>query len=666
MATSLLHRLTIALVLRMTVLSLTAFLPIASWAGEGFQPISPEELKMTSEPLAPGAPAIILYRQVDRDDHEWLTRGEYHYMRIKILTEAGRKYANVEIPFVKEGENIEHINARSVKPDGSIVNFNGQVFEKNLFKSRRESYLAKVFTIPDVEVGDIIEYFYTADLRHIYNSQWIVSESLFTKTARFSLWRYKSSAYSSVKMNVRWVRQNLPPGAEPKEFPGDIIRMEANNIPAFQSEELMPPANELKARVDFTYDVGLPETDPNKYWQRVGEDWTNRLEKFIDKRKAMEQAVAQIVSPSDPPEAKLRKIYDRLQEFRNKSYELRKTEQEEKREKDKADENVEDIWKRGYGNSSQITWLYLALVRAAGFEAYDCLVSDRAQYFFHPETEQGGKLTANVVLVKLNGKDLYLDPGAEFAPFGVLPWSRSGVPGLRLAKGGVTWIQTTLPQSSDSRGERVAKLKLSDAGDLEGKLTVKYTGLEAMYFRAYLRNSDDVARKKFLEDAVKRQIPVPAQAELTNKPDWGASETPLIVEFDIKVPAWSAGAGKRQMIQAGLFTAQEKHLFEHAERVHPIYLEYPYETLDDIVIELPTGWQVSSVPPAQAKDGHVINYELKVEGNKDTLRVTRKLAVDFLLVEQKYYPALRDFFQAVRTADEEQIVLQPGSTTASN
>ena len=34
----------------------------------GFQPVSAEELKMTKEPLAPGAAAIILFRQVDRDD----------------------------------------------------------------------------------------------------------------------------------------------------------------------------------------------------------------------------------------------------------------------------------------------------------------------------------------------------------------------------------------------------------------------------------------------------------------------------------------------------------------------------------------------------------------------------------------------------------------------
>ena len=61
-----------------------------SFAGVGFQPISPEELKMTSEPKAPGAPAIILYRQVDRDD-SGNTAHEDNYYRVKILTEEGRK-----------------------------------------------------------------------------------------------------------------------------------------------------------------------------------------------------------------------------------------------------------------------------------------------------------------------------------------------------------------------------------------------------------------------------------------------------------------------------------------------------------------------------------------------------------------------------------------------
>jgi hypothetical protein len=57
---------------------------------------------------------------------------------------------------------------------------------------------------------------------------------------------------------------------------------------------------------------------------------------------------------------------------------------------------------------------------------------------------------------------------------------------------------------------------------------------------------------------------------------------------------------------------------------------------------------------------------MKVENDKDKLHVSRVLSMDVLLMETKYYMALRTFFQTVRTGDEEQIVLQPGTETASN
>jgi translation elongation factor EF-1beta len=646
------------------ILAAGNFCPVAVRASEGLPPISPEELKMTSEPLAPGALAIMLYRQVDRDDNGH-TSHEDNFERIKILTEEGRKYGNVEIQFTKEREQVAAIRGRTVKPDGSEVPFDGKVFEKSLLKGRGVRYLAKTFTLPDVEVGSIVEYRWTYDLseKYIFDSHWILSQDMFTKTARFSLKPYKNSY---VPWTLRWVWQGLPGGLQPKEGPDHVVRMDVSNFPGFQTEDFMPPANELKARVDFIYQQDLLETDPDKFWKNFDKKRNGQLESFVGKHKAMEEAVAQIVSPNDSPDVKLRKIYDRVQQIRNKSYELRKTEQEEKRDKEKPAENVEDVWKRGYGDGVQLTWVFLGLVRAAGFEAYGCWVSDRRQYFFSPKTMQTGKLDANVVLVKLNGKDLYFDPGAEFTPFGLLTWSETGVTGLKLDKDGGSWIQTTLPTSSESRMERKANLKLSDNGDLEGKLTVTYTGLEAMYQRLDVRHEDEVARKKFLEDRLKRQVPAAVELELVNQPDWSGSETPLVAEFDVKIPGWASNAGKRVVLAAGVFTGVEKHVFEHTNRVHPIYFEYPFEKEDDVTIELPPGWQVSSVPPAQAKDAHVVGYNIKVENGKDALHLTRKLTVDFLMLDAKYYGALRSFFEVVRTGDEEQIVLQPGVASASN
>jgi hypothetical protein len=187
-----------------------------------------------------------------------------------------------------------------------------------------------------------------------------------------------------------------------------------------------------------------------------------------------------------------------------------------------------------------------------------------------------------------------------------------------------------------------------------------------MYQRLDVRHEDEVARKKFLEDRLKWQVPAAVELELVNQPDWSGSETPLVAEFDVKIPGWASNAGKRVVLAAGVFTGVEKHIFEHTNRVHPIYFEYPYEKEDDVTIELPPGWQVSSVPPPQTKDAHVVVYNIKVENGKDTLHLTRKLTVDFLMLDAKYYGALRSFFEVVRTGDEEQIVLQPGVASASN
>jgi Domain of Unknown Function with PDB structure (DUF3857) len=623
-----------------------------------FQPVSAEELKITSEPLSPGAPAIILFRQVDRDDRG-NTAHEDNYFRIKILKEEGRKYADIEIPFRKEMGKVVNVHGRTIRPDGSIANFDGKVYEKTIAKTKGLKYLAKTFTLPDVQVGGIIEYFYTVDFdeRYVFDSHWILSHELFTKAAKFSLKPYTSS-YNT--FNVRWSWQGLPEGGQsPKEGPDHIVRLEVSNIPAFQTEDYMPPENELKARVDFTYSEEAFEKDSEKFWKRHGKRMNDGVEDFVNKRKTMEQAVAQIVSPNDSAEVKLKKIYDRVQQLRNTSYEVRKTEQEQKRDKEKDINNVEDIWKRGYGNGYQLTWLYLALVRAAGFEAYPVMASGRREYFFQPNMMDVRKLDSNVVLVKVDGKEIYCDPGAAFTPFGMLDWTETGVPGLRLDKDGGTWVRTMLPVPSDSRIERTANLTMSENGDLEGKVTISFSGLQAKSRRVEERNEDEADRKKFLEDEAKEAIPVAVEVELTNKPDWTSSAAPLVAEYSVKIPGWVSGAGRRALFPVGLFSAAEKGVFDHANRVHPIYFQFPSEKLDDITINLPLGWQVSTLPKPHNDDAKVVVYTLAAENDKGILHLKRKLSINILLVDTKYYPALRNFFQVVRTGDEEQVVLQP-------
>src|SRR5262249_47699768 len=75
--------------------------------GDDWKPITPEDLKFTE----PGAPAVILYESYERDDNK---HSLHRYVRVKILSEEGKKYATVEIPYNREIEKIAEVRARTI------------------------------------------------------------------------------------------------------------------------------------------------------------------------------------------------------------------------------------------------------------------------------------------------------------------------------------------------------------------------------------------------------------------------------------------------------------------------------------------------------------------------------------------------------------------------
>src|SRR5882762_5215121 len=134
-----------------------------------------------------------------------------NYLRVKILTEEGRKYRDVEIPYFKGQGTVHGLKARTIRPDGTIANFEGKAFDKTIVKAKGLKYLAKTFSMPDVQVGSIIEYHYTNNLAEglIFDSHWILSEELFTRHAKFSLKPYP-------QFTLRWSwPAGLPVGTAP-------------------------------------------------------------------------------------------------------------------------------------------------------------------------------------------------------------------------------------------------------------------------------------------------------------------------------------------------------------------------------------------------------------------------------------------------------------------
>jgi Domain of Unknown Function with PDB structure (DUF3858) len=88
--------------------------------------------------------------------------------------------------------------------------------------------------------------------------------------------------------------------------------------------------------------------------------------------------------------------------------------------------------------------------------------------------------------------------------------------------------------------------------------------------------------------------------------------------------------------------------------------------LDDVSIDLPPGWQISGLPAVKNIDRKVCSYHVEAEKKGAAVHVTRQLTVNFMMLDPKYYGALRNFYQEVRTGDEQQIILSASAATPGN
>lgn len=621
-------------------------------------PVSAEELALKAEPLAPKAPAEYLYRQIDRDDELSSVRV---YKRVKILTEEGRENANVKIVYNNRRQRVSGIEARTIRPDGSIVEFTGKPYDQSLVKGRGKEFSAKLFTLSDVQVGSIIEYRYTLSLdqQYVFDSNWVLNDDLFTKRAKFSL-------VPNTNFTVRWSWPlGLPEGTEaPKSVHGKI-QMEVTNVAAFIEESYMPPESAVRMRVDFVYVTpDASQKDPDKFWKFYEKRAYRKFEDFIDYGPELQAALKPLVAVDDSPETKARKLYTWVQSLRNLSFERRKSDEESKREDLDPNKNVRDVLKHGYATGDEINSLLIAMARTAGLEAYAVQVSTRDRYFFSKDMCDSNQLNTTVVQLKLDGRDVYLDPGTAFAPFGLLPWSETMVAGLRLDGKGGTWINTPAPPSAQGLIERYATLQLDEHGTLQGKLKVIFNGLAALDMRLDSRFDDKTERRKTLEELIESYMPMGIEVALTNEPDWNSSSQMLTAEFDFKVPGWMQSSGSRAFFPVALFGGEFRHVFDHAIRHHPVYFSYPYERRDDVTITLPANWRIGTLVPEQRNDLTNLIYSVASEEQDGALRLRRQVVERFVILQTKYYDQLRDFFQQVRAGDEQQVVLLPVATKA--
>jgi transglutaminase superfamily protein len=421
----------------------------------------------------------------------------------------------------------------------------------------------------------------------------------------------------------------------------------------------MLPEKSTRYRVSFFYTLS---TKQEEFWKDAGKFWSKDTEHFLGRRDGVEQAVAQVVGANDTPEQKVRKIYEFVSALENQSYIPPREEKEKKALGIKAEEGVEDVLRQRSGYHNQLNLLFAAMVRAAGIPAWMMWVPSRDQKIFETALLTTRQFNAEIVIVELGGRDVFLDPGSKFCPYGVLDWRYSNNRGLRQHEGGKTeFADSPLPDYTQAMIQRLARLQLTDEGKVEGTVKVGFYGIEAMERRQEGGKTDAEGRKKLLEDEVKGWLPADSEVHLAGMPNWEAAEQNLVAEFKI-ASSLATGSGKRWIVPVHIFQINDKALFPQSERIDSVYFDYPWRQLDDVHITLPASMAMESLPPSDAvrQDYAIYKVDQKQEGEHG-IAARRDLTVAGIAFPVTMYKDVKGFFDKVKAGDDQQAILKTGA-----
>jgi len=666
--------------LRLALLFLTLASPALLIAQ--FQEPTQEELKMTADPKAPGAAAVYLNIEEVADDH---LHYQTFFARIKILTEKGKELATVEIPPYIHGESkIIDIKGRTIHADGTIIPLEDKPQDLLMFKTTSRSgdsteVNRKVFTLPSVEIGSILEYSYQFQLDdNLYTSpHWQIQQPYFIHKAHYlftpfkaflsgvqnQTGRYLVDEHERALNSLVWVYK-LPQDLTVKTDAYGRFTVDVTDVPPAPNEEWMPPTRSVLYRVNFYY---KPAGSAADFWVTDSKLWSKDVDHFAESSRSIKEAVAGLVASGDSEMDKAKKLYNAVQALDNTDYSRTKSDSERKQLKLKAAKHAEDTWAQKSGSSEDIAQLYLAMLHAAGLHAYALKVVNREQGIFDPSYLTLSQLDDTIVLLDTGGKQIGLDPGEKMCPFQTLSWRHSMASGIRQGAGDKNMVTTPEQSYPDNKTLRTGEITLGAQGSITGVLRFVMTGQGALSWRqAALRNDLDEVKKQF-DRSLESQVPEAVEAHLDHFLGLDDPNVNLLAIVNIR-GSLGVATSRRLVLPAFFFQTRADHPFVAQEkRTQPVDMHYAESMIDQVTYHLPAGFSVEGAP----QDAKVSWPDHAVLINKtvpapDKVTIVRTLARAFTFAKPEEYQDLRGFYQKVAAADQGQLVLSISATPKGN
>ena len=677
-----------------------------------FEQPSKAELEMASDPKAPGAPAVFLDRvEVTDDPHHFATI----YARIKVLTEQGKEAATVHVDprinfvYHATGDNSSRMGQTSNHWDAPDMNHSGEDRPNELMEFKVKSEVSALqgrtihadgkivplaasslkpvagsqnefeFTLPDVQVGDVLEYRYQIRYDRFEGApDWQIQKPYFVHHAHFAFSpderfsQARTKAGSAGMQNSALVDNHgesmldirsgtiLPPGTTVRAEAIGGYSLDMNDVPAFPKEPYASPAEGQAYRVSFYY---VPTLDERDFWQRQMDFWNKTLNRYIAPTPPLQSLVKELTGGMTSPMQKAKALYAFTARIENTDFSF--DGEPETGSETIPGGHVDRILTDKKATSNEIAYLYLAMARVAGLNAQPERIASRSRRLFSVQFRTAAQLDSVVIALNIEGQQITVDPGTRMAPFGVLHWAHSAAAGLTLANGKVETVITPAQKSADNAILHVGNVNVSAKGDVSGTLKIAFLGQEAIRLRQLAIKSGKDSVLAELSKTVSTQVPAGLSASVTHVAFLDDPTKQLVATVPVSGKLGLQADGRLALPRA-LFAARAANPFpQQSERKLNVDARYPDFDQEKIVYVLPAGYGVGADSHDASLNWNAVKYKASATGEKNGVTVSRVLSRGFTLLEADKYAPLSEIYQKIATADKETVVLATGTQAAN-
>lgn len=596
-------------------------------------------------------------------------------IKIKIYKKEGLEYANQVVRYYIDGYSKETVNIISAITynlvDGKIIK--AKLKSDGEFDENINKYWAKKkITFPNVKEGSVLEFKYR-----------IISPNY----GRLEDWRFQGSLpvyYSNFQTSIPeyfvynpYLRGYLSPVIEKdskeKKFEGTYQEM-VNGRGGFRSER---GTYEVKYREDITrYTLtNIPALKDEKFVNNIA-NYYSTLQLELSSIRMPNQPFENF---STSWESVAKKIYESTEfgdELKKTGYyedEIKKVLEGKTTRDEKVfavfefvknrltwdgtygyycDKGVRKAYLEKTGNCAEINLMLISMLRFAGIDASPILVSTRSNGInLFPSRTAYNYVIAGVEIendiILLDATDKYSMPNV--LPERVLNWI-----GRIIRKTGSSADIDLMPKKASRENTNIV-FNINTDAKIEGKLRTQSSDNSALGFRT---KYNSLTEESYLEKLEKKLNGVEiSEYQIENKTD---PSNPIVETFSFNTNNQSEIIGDKIYINPMLFYTLNENPFKQDKREYPIDFIYPTQDKYTIIINLPDGYQVESMPSllnlAFADNEMFFKYNISVSPNKIQLVVS--LDINVAILSPENYDELKAFFNEVVKKQTEKIVLK--------